>query len=86
MRSMNNLGKFIKNNFWLIFSVVYILSPIDFIPEFLLPIVGPFIIVDDATVLIFSLYRRYRRYIDQVNESEQKKIPDSNLSKQDSDT
>lgn len=43
---------FIKNNWVLILSLIYILSPIDFIPEFFL---GPLGIVDDFLLVVLLL-------------------------------
>lgn len=46
------MNKFLKENWLLILSLIYILSPIDFIPEVLL---GPIGIVDDLTLVVFLL-------------------------------
>lgn len=53
------MWKFIKQNWILILSVIYILSPIDLIPEFLL---GPLGIIDDAAVLIGLLVKAVYDY------------------------
>jgi uncharacterized membrane protein YkvA (DUF1232 family) len=48
------MWKFIKRNKLLIFSLLYILSPFDFIPEFFL---GPLGIVDDGGVVLVMLVK-----------------------------
>jgi len=48
------MKKFIKRNWILILSLIYILSPIDILPEFLL---GPLGILDDVTLVIFLLIK-----------------------------
>jgi len=47
-----NLKIFIKNNWLLILSLIYIISPIDFVPEFLL---GPLGLIDDLGLVIVLL-------------------------------
>ena len=44
--------KFIKNNWLLVLSLIYVISPIDFIPEFLL---GPLGFVDDLALILLLL-------------------------------
>ena len=44
--------KFIKSNWLLVLSLIYIISPIDFIPEFL---IGPLGLVDDLGLIIIML-------------------------------
>jgi uncharacterized membrane protein YkvA (DUF1232 family) len=36
-------------------AVIYTLSPLDFITEFLAPVIGPLVVVDDVGVLILAL-------------------------------
>ena len=52
------LKQFIKNNWMLIAAVVYILSPIDPLPDFV-PFLG---YSDDVLVLILSLIIRYLKF------------------------
>lgn len=51
------MKKFFKENWILILSLLYILSPIDFIPEFLL---GPLGIVDDLGFILFLLFKAFK--------------------------
>lgn len=44
--------KFLKQNWWLIFTVIYIFSPFDFIPEF---IAGPIGFLDDGALVLTTL-------------------------------
>ena len=48
------MKKFIKRNWLLIISLLYILSPFDFIPEIFL---GPFGIIDDLGLLLVFFAR-----------------------------
>lgn len=54
--------RYIKENWVIILSLIYILSPIDFIPEIL---VGPLGLIDDLGVvlflILFAFYREYNR-------------------------
>jgi uncharacterized membrane protein YkvA (DUF1232 family) len=52
--------KFIKSNWLLILSLVYVLSPLDFIPELLL---GPIGIIDDGGLLIVLLIKATYSFI-----------------------
>ncbi len=56
------MGKFIKTNFILILSIIYVLSPIDIIPEALL---GPIGIIDDAGVVLLMGGQLIWKYIQQ---------------------
>jgi uncharacterized membrane protein YkvA (DUF1232 family) len=44
--------QFLKENFILVLSLVYIVSPVDFIPEIFL---GPLGIIDDLALVVFLL-------------------------------
>lgn len=39
----------------LVLAIVYLVSPFDFIPEFLATIIGPFVYSDDLLVIIGSI-------------------------------
>ncbi|MCA9385109.1 DUF1232 domain-containing protein [Candidatus Dojkabacteria bacterium] len=49
------IKSFLKENWFLLLTVVYVLSPIDLFPELLTPIFG---YADDASLLLFELLRR----------------------------
>ncbi|MEP7103514.1 MAG: DUF1232 domain-containing protein [Candidatus Dojkabacteria bacterium] len=52
------MKKFIKENWILILSLIYIISPIDFIPEALL---GPIGIIDDLfLILVLLAFQAYK--------------------------
>jgi uncharacterized membrane protein YkvA (DUF1232 family) len=53
------IPRFIKENKLLVISVIYILSPIDFLPEFIL---GPIGIIDDGLLVSFLLARSIYDY------------------------
>jgi uncharacterized membrane protein YkvA (DUF1232 family) len=36
-------------------AVLYVLSPVDFIPELLVPILGPLVVMDDIAIAIMAL-------------------------------
>lgn len=38
-----------------ILALAYLISPVDLIPEFLLPVLGPLILLDDVSLLILAL-------------------------------
>jgi uncharacterized membrane protein YkvA (DUF1232 family) len=48
------MKKFIKENWLLIFAIIYLLSPIDLIPD-IIPLFG---MGDDASLVIIELIRR----------------------------
>lgn len=50
------MKNFIKNNWLLLLSLIYILSPIDLIPEFF---VGPLGIIDDVWLVILLLIKAF---------------------------
>ncbi|MBN2100520.1 DUF1232 domain-containing protein [Candidatus Dojkabacteria bacterium] len=52
----SKFGSFMKENWPSILALIYIISPIDFIPEAFAPIVGS---ADDAVVLILEIARRW---------------------------
>ena len=56
--NVNEIKNFIKENALLVFAILYLLSPIDLIPD-LLPVLG---IVDDLFVLILTLIYKYHIY------------------------
>ena len=50
------MKKFIKENWLLILSLLYVLSPIDLLPEFIL---GPLGIVDDLGLILLLLTKAF---------------------------
>ncbi len=54
------MKKFLKDNWILILSLIYILSPIDIIPEAFL---GPFGIIDDSLLVILLLTKGILEYL-----------------------
>lgn len=52
---VNMLREFLKRHWLLILSFVYVFSPIDIIPEFLVFLVGPGVLIDDALVLVIGI-------------------------------
>jgi len=52
------MKKFIKQNWMLIAAIIYVISPLDFIPDALLP-VGFF---DDIAILLATLFIRYLKH------------------------
>lgn len=59
---MKNIKKFVKNNWLIILSAIYIFSPLDFVPEFL----APFGIIDDfgvlATTIAYQFLQKRKSY------------------------
>lgn len=53
------MKNFIKTNWLLILTIIYVISPVDIIPEMFVPIAGN---VDDAGVVFIELLRRYYEY------------------------
>lgn len=49
---------FLKENWLLVVTLFYVLSPIDFIPDDL-PLIGS---VDDTFVVLFEIIKRYREF------------------------
>lgn len=74
------LKSFIKENWFLILAIIYVISPFDFIPEALAPILGPFVMIDDAGILFIELVRRIlgrkKKSINKLEEiiNEEKKV------------
>ncbi|MEO6729352.1 MAG: YkvA family protein [Candidatus Dojkabacteria bacterium] len=54
------MTKFIKQHWFLILSLIYILSPIDFIPELFL---GPLGLIDDLGLVVFLLFYEGVKFI-----------------------
>lgn len=50
------MKKFLQKNWLLIAAIIYLILPIDFIPESLF---GPLGLTDDVGVLVIELVRRY---------------------------
>jgi uncharacterized membrane protein YkvA (DUF1232 family) len=59
MEKERSLTSFIKKNWTLLAVLLYVLSPLDFLPEIILPGIG---IADDAVVVFIEMYRRWREY------------------------
>jgi uncharacterized membrane protein YkvA (DUF1232 family) len=53
------MWKFFKENFVLIFVVLYVLSPIDLIPEAVIPILG---YLDDLGIIGIAMLKQYSDY------------------------
>lgn len=52
---MNRIKAFLKDNWIPIFAILYLVVPVDLIPDFL-PVVGK---LDDTSIFIIDLIRRY---------------------------
>lgn len=52
---MKKILSFMKRHWGLTLSVIYLLSPIDFIPDFLIWILGPAVIIDDGFILLLAI-------------------------------
>lgn len=55
MEKNDNVRKFFKENWYLIFALVYLIFPLDFLPDDI-PLIGS---VDDAFLLLIEVVRRY---------------------------
>lgn len=53
---------FLKQNWPFILLVLYFIFPIDIIPDFLAPIIGPVAYTDDALVAVILLLKQYIGY------------------------
>ena len=62
------MKKFLKENWLLVFAVLYVLSPIDIIPD-QIPLIGQ---TDDAMVVFIELIRKYGEYKKEKNNLEEK--------------
>ncbi|MFZ5424424.1 MAG: YkvA family protein [Patescibacteria group bacterium] len=60
----NKTKKFLRKNWTLVLAIVYLLSPIDFIPD-VLPVFG---FSDDILLLIATLIYRYIKFRDAKND------------------
>jgi len=58
--SMNKVGLFLKENWVLVLSFIYILSPIDLIPGDMVTGVG---LIDDLGVLILAVIYAFIRFV-----------------------
>lgn len=47
--------KFMRKHWALTLSAIYILSPIDIVPDFLVWVLGPTVIIDDGFVLLLAI-------------------------------
>jgi uncharacterized membrane protein YkvA (DUF1232 family) len=52
------MGTFLKENWLLIIGVIYVISPLDLIPEMFFPVVG---YADDAVLVGIELIRRWSK-------------------------
>lgn len=59
------MKEFLKKNIVLIFAIIYLLFPIDLIPDSL-PLIG---IIDDTSLLVIDLIKRYVKYKQQRESS-----------------
>lgn len=55
MEKEKGLGSFFKKNWYSIVVLLYLISPVDFVPDDI-PLVGS---VDDASLLLIDLVRQY---------------------------
>lgn len=55
----SKLVRFLEQNWITILAMVYVLSPVDLIPEAFIPVVG---IADDAVVVLLELIRKWRMF------------------------
>jgi uncharacterized membrane protein YkvA (DUF1232 family) len=56
--NMNIMKKFLKENWILFASLVYLLSPIDLLPDF----IAGLGLIDDATVVVTSIIIQFYKY------------------------
>jgi uncharacterized membrane protein YkvA (DUF1232 family) len=57
---MERFKKFLKENWYLIAALLYLIMPFDFLPDDI-PLIGS---VDDALFLLVEVVRRYREHAD----------------------
>jgi uncharacterized membrane protein YkvA (DUF1232 family) len=50
-----------------VLSMIYIISPIDFIPEVLFPLIGPLGLLDDGAIFLVMISELYKIYFDKKN-------------------
>ncbi len=58
-KNKKGLGNFLKRNWFTIFVLLYLISPVDLIPEGLIPVAGQ---SDDALVALIELLRQWVSY------------------------
>lgn len=58
MPQKRSVSTFLKNNWLLSLAILYVLLPIDIIPD-ILPVIGG---VDDSLLLVIELLRKYGEY------------------------
>jgi uncharacterized membrane protein YkvA (DUF1232 family) len=54
---------FFKRNMVLILTILYILWPIDIIPDALVTLLGPAVAIDDLAVLLFAVVSKILEYM-----------------------
>lgn len=54
-----SIVSFIKNNWILLLVLLYLISPIDFVPEVIIPAIGQ---TDDALLGILEIIRQWYKY------------------------
>ncbi|KKR06039.1 MAG: hypothetical protein UT34_C0001G0079 [candidate division WS6 bacterium GW2011_GWF2_39_15] len=57
-QSKGNLGDFFKNNWLLFLAIIYVISPIDILPDSL-PLIGN---LDDSALLVLEVVKQYVDY------------------------
>jgi uncharacterized membrane protein YkvA (DUF1232 family) len=75
----NQLKKssFIKENWFLFLVLIYLISPFDIVPDILIPILGPFVFIDDLGLILIELIRRFRgKKKKPINKLEEKLLAD----------
>ena len=69
----SGIKEFAKDNWYLLFALAYLISPLDFLPDDL-PLIGN---VDDAIVLLIEAVRRYQSNRKALSRSEISSSSDS---------
>lgn len=69
----SGIKEFVKDNWYLLFALAYLISPLDFLPDSL-PLIGN---VDDAIVLLIEVMRRYQSNRKALSRSEISSSSDS---------
>ena len=54
------MKNFIKNNWILLLIILYVISPIDLIPDILAPVIGPVVYADDILLLLLEIIKKVR--------------------------
>jgi len=60
---LNKIKNFIKNNKFIILSLLYLLWPLDIIPEVFAFAGGPIVFLDDTAILLFAVIQKVIQYL-----------------------